>query len=58
MNRNKILGLLGLAEKAGKVRSGEFSTEKAVSPEKPAGDRVGRIFGQHEENVPEHVYLL
>ena len=28
MNRNKILGLLGLAEKAGKVRSGEFSTEK------------------------------
>ena len=30
MNRNKIIGLLGLAEKAGKVRSGEFSTEKAV----------------------------
>ena len=30
MNRNKILGLLGLAEKAGKVRSGEVSTEKAV----------------------------
>ena len=26
----KVLGLLGLAEKAGKVRSGEFSTEKAV----------------------------
>ena len=34
MNRNKVLliqnGLLGLVEKAGKVRSGEFSTEKAV----------------------------
>ena len=30
MNRNKVLGLLGLAEKAGKVRSGEFSTGKAV----------------------------
>ena len=30
MNRNKVLGLLGLAEKAGKVGSGEFSTEKAV----------------------------
>ena len=30
MNRNKVLGLLGLAEKAGKGRSGEFSTEKAV----------------------------
>ena len=42
MNRNKVLGLLGLAEKAGKVRS----------------DRIGRIFGQHKENVPEHVYLL
>ena len=22
------------------------------------GDRIGRIFGQHKENVPEHVYLL
>ena len=52
MNRNKVLGLLGLAEKAGKVRSGEFSTEKAVKSGK-AG-----IFGQHKENVPEHVYLL
>ena len=29
MNRNKILGLLGLAEKAGKVRSGEFSEESS-----------------------------
>ena len=28
--QKKVLGLLGLAEKAGKVRSGEFSTEKAV----------------------------
>ena len=28
--RNKIFGLLGLATKAGKVQSGEFSTEKAV----------------------------
>ena len=30
LKKNKVLGLLGLAEKAGKVRSGEFSTEKAV----------------------------
>jgi len=30
MNRNKILGLLGLAARAGKVQSGEFSVEKAV----------------------------
>ena len=75
MNRNKVLGLLGLAEKAGKVRSGEFSTEKAVKSgfsglyrllhreggkvrKSRTGDRIGRIFGQHKENVPEHVYLL
>lgn len=30
MNQNKVLSLLGLATKAGKVASGEFSTEKAV----------------------------
>ncbi len=30
MNKTKILSLLGLAMKAGKIVSGEFSTEKAV----------------------------
>ncbi len=29
-NRSKIFGLLGLAAKAGKIQSGEFSTEKSV----------------------------
>lgn len=29
-NRKKVLNLIGLATKAGKVVSGEFSTEKAV----------------------------
>lgn len=29
-NRSKVLSLLGLATKAGKVQSGEFSTEKSV----------------------------
>lgn len=29
-NRKKVLNLIGLAEKAGKVVSGEFSTERAV----------------------------
>ena len=29
-NNNKVLSLLGLAIKAGKVASGEFSTEKSV----------------------------
>lgn len=30
MQRDRILSMLGLAAKAGKVASGEFSTEKAV----------------------------
>lgn len=30
MQQNRILSLLGLAAKAGKIASGEFSTEKAV----------------------------
>ena len=30
MQRDKILSLLGLAAKAGRIASGEFSTEKAV----------------------------
>ena len=30
INKSRIFGLLGLATKAGKVQSGEFSTEKAV----------------------------
>lgn len=30
MNQNKIFSLLGLAQKAGKVKSGEFATDKSV----------------------------
>ncbi len=30
MNQDKILSLLSLAQKAGKITSGEFSTEKSV----------------------------
>ena len=30
INKSRIFGLLGLAAKAGRVQSGEFSTEKAV----------------------------
>ena len=30
INKSRVLGLLGLAAKAGKVQSGEFSTEKSV----------------------------
>ncbi len=30
MQNDKVLSMLGLAAKAGKIKSGEFSTEKAV----------------------------
>lgn len=30
INKRKVFGLLGLAAKAGKVQSGEFSTEKSI----------------------------
>lgn len=30
MNQNKTLSLIGLAQKAGKIASGEFLTEKAI----------------------------
>ncbi len=30
MNQDKTLSMLGLAQKAGKIASGEFSTEKAI----------------------------
>ena len=33
-NKQKILNMIGLAQKAGKVASGEFSTEKAVKERK------------------------
>lgn len=33
-NKHKILNLIGLATKAGKTASGEFSTEKAVKSNK------------------------
>ena len=39
MKNNRVLSLIGLATKAGKTVSGEFSTEKSVRPEKAACDR-------------------
>ena len=50
---SKILGLLGLATKAGKAKSGEFSTEKAVK----AG-QASLVIVSRDASVPEHVYLL
>ncbi len=34
MQQDRILSMLGLAERAGKVASGEFSTEKAVKSQR------------------------
>ena len=34
LKQNKVLSLIGLATKAGKTASGEFSTEKAVKSNK------------------------
>ncbi len=49
-NRQKILNLIGLATKAGKTVSGEFSTEKAVKSGKAmAGHRIRRGIRQHEK---------
>ena len=72
MENNKALSLIGLATKAGKTVSGEFSTEKSVKTGKGylaivAGDSseksipghcLGRGVGKYKEEVPEYVYLL
>ena len=34
INKSRVFGLLGLAAKAGKVQSGEFSTEKSIKTDK------------------------
>ena len=36
MTKNKVMSYLGLATRAGKVQSGEFSTEKSVKSGKAA----------------------
>ena len=47
MKQDKTLAMIGLAQKAGKIVSGEFATEKAVKTGKAAlvivaGDEIGR----------------
>lgn len=52
MNRDKVLSFIGLATKAGKVVSGEFSVEKAVKSDqaflvmvaKDASDNTKKMF--------------
>ena len=51
--------MIGLAQKAGKTASGEFSTEKAVKTGcASTGYRIHGIFGQYKEEVPEYVRIL
>ena len=52
-DNRRLLSLLGLATRARKVVSGEFSTEKSVK-----SGKSHLVIGQHEEKVYQHVYLL
>ena len=66
MKRDKILSLIGLATKAGKIVSGEFSVEKAVKSDKAylvivaedASDNTKKMFQNMCEyrNVPLYYY--
>lgn len=66
MKQDKILSLLGLAEKAGKIASGEFSTEKAVKSNQAflviiaedASDNTKKMFRNKCEfyKVPIYIY--
>ena len=55
-NRRKVLNLIGLATKAGKTASGEFSTEKAVKAGKAslvivseeASDNTKKMFSYYK----------
>ena len=66
MKKDKILSLIGLATKAGKIVSGEFSVEKAVKSDKAylvvvaedASDNTKKMFRNMCEyrNVPLYYY--
>lgn len=66
--KSKVFSLLGLATKAGKVKSGEFSTEKAVKTgsacavvvAKDASDNTKKMFRNMCDfyHVPIYVYGL
>ena len=53
--RDKILSMIGMASKAGKTVSGEFSAEKAV---KTGRAGVGGGIRQHQKKVCGYVQLL
>lgn len=66
MNPNRILSLISLAQKAGKVASGEFSTEKSVKSGKSylvivasdASDNTKKMFSNMCEYYEVPIYFL
>lgn len=51
MNSDPVLSFIGLAKKAGKVKSGEFSVEKAV---KDGSAKLVIIAGDASDNTKKH----
>ena len=58
LKNNKVLSLIGLATKAGKTVSGEFSTEKSVKQEKVSWHWWQRMPPKTQKEISEYVYLL
>ena len=66
MKQDRVLSMIGLAQKAGKVASGEFATEKAVKTKKAsvvvvasdASDNTKKMFSDMCKyyNVPIYFY--
>lgn len=66
MKQDKLLAMLGLAQKAGKIASGEFSTEKSVKSGKAhlvivaddASDNTKKMFSNMCEYYKVPIYFL
>ena len=58
MANDKVLSYLGLATKAGKIQSGEFSTEKSVKCGKAALVIVAEDASDNTKKKFKNVYLL
>lgn len=66
MKLDRVLSLIGLAQKAGKVASGEFSTEKSVKSGKSylvivaedASDNTKKMFSSMCEYYKVPIYFL
>lgn len=66
MNKTKALSMIGMAQKAGKVASGEFATEKAVKTGKAAlvivaddsSDNTKKMFSNMCEYYKKPIYFF